>query len=552
MHLLTVALEDYYHASALQRIIEPGRWGRFERRVEIGTERTLELLDQHDIKATFFVLGWVAETIPELIRTVASRGHEIASKGYGHRGFWQMSQGEFREDVARAQEAIEHAAGRRVLGFRVGRRWLRPEDLWALDILAESGYEYDSSLKPVFRTFAREPWRRFAHQHQTRSRTIWEFPFSSAAYLGCTIPISGGNYFRQLPEPLIRRAVANWDRARDVPFVMYFHTWELDPGQPRITAAPWYQQIRHYRNLPRMEGILRHYFARYRFESIAGRLGLRPEPLSARPATSDPEVIRVLAPPASARGATEAVASEAGPRISVVIPCFNEEAVLPYLHKTLVEVAERLRGTYRLHYIFVNDGSADGTAAALEQIFGSLPNCTVLHHDGNKGVSAAILTGIRAADTEVVCSIDCDCTYDPHQLGLMIPLLTQGVDLVTASPYHRLGAVKNVPAWRLSLSRCASACYRVVLRQKLHTYTSCFRVYRRKAILDLPLRENGFLGITELIGQVDLSGGGIVEYPAQLEVRVLGRSKMKVLGTILGHLRLLMGLLAQRVSRAFH
>jgi dolichol-phosphate mannosyltransferase len=126
------------------------------------------------------------------------------------------------------------------------------------------------------------------------------------------------------------------------------------------------------------------------------------------------------------------------------------------------------------------------------------------------------------------------------------------VDLVTASPYHRLGAVKNVPAWRLSLSRCASACYRVVLRQKLHTYTSCFRVYRRKAILDLPLRENGFLGITELIGQVDLSGGGIVEYPAQLEVRVLGRSKMKVLGTILGHLRLLMGLLAQRVSRAFH
>ena len=128
----------------------------------------------------------------------------------------------------------------------------------------------------------------------------------------------------------------------------------------------------------------------------------------------------------------------------------------------------------------------------------------------------------------------------------MIPLLTEGVDLVTASPYHSLGGVRNVSAWRLSLSKSASAFYRLVLRQKLATYTSCFRVYRRSAILALPLREPGFLGITELLGRLDLSGGRILEYPTVLEVRVLGRSKMKVVRTIFGHLGLLCSLMLER------
>lgn len=128
----------------------------------------------------------------------------------------------------------------------------------------------------------------------------------------------------------------------------------------------------------------------------------------------------------------------------------------------------------------------------------------------------------------------------------MIPLLTEGVDLVTASPYHSLGGVRNVSAWRLSLSKSASAFYRLVLRQKLSTYTSCFRVYRRSVILRLPLREPGFLGITELLGRLDLSGGRILEYPTILEVRVLGRSKMKVVRTIFGHLGLLASFTLER------
>jgi glycosyltransferase involved in cell wall biosynthesis len=172
-----------------------------------------------------------------------------------------------------------------------------------------------------------------------------------------------------------------------------------------------------------------------------------------------------------------------------------------------------------------------------------------VRHQQNTGVAAAILNGIRHAGTEVVCSIDCDCTYDPHDLRNMIPLLAEDVSLVTASPYHPQGHVRNVPRWRLSLSRGASVLYRQVLRQKLFTYTSCFRVYRRSAVVDLRLRERGFLGIAEILGRLDLRGAKVIEHPATLEVRLFGRSKMKVVKTIGGHLRLLTRLLLMRLQR---
>jgi hypothetical protein len=141
-----------------------------------------------------------------------------------------------------------------------------------------------------------------------------------------------------------------------------------------------------------------------------------------------------------------------------------------------------------------------------------------------------------------VCSMDCDCTYDPHELARMIPLLTDGVDLVTASPYHPKGAVLNVPRWRLTLSKTLSRMYRVVLHQRLATYTSCFRVYRRDAVAPTHIDHPGFLGVAEMIGKLDLTGSTIVEFPTTLAVRMIGRSKMKVLRTIAGHVKLLMEL----------
>jgi len=234
--------------------------------------------------------------------------------------------------------------------------------------------------------------------------------------------------------------------------------------------------------------------------------------------------------------------------ISIVIPCFNEELILPYLSNTLTGVEAELSRDHAVHFIFVDDGSSDGTWAALQSNFGDRANCTLVRHELNRGVAGTIMTGIRTSATEIVCSMDCDCTYDPHELGPMVALLIPGVDLVTASPYHPLGKVHNVPEWRLFLSRTLSKMYGMVLHHKLATYTACFRVYRRSKVADVPLSRAGFIGVAELLGRLDLGGSSIVEYPTTLEVRILGRSKMKIVKTMAGHLRLIMELIGMRLS----
>lgn len=523
-HILTVVLEDYYHVSPFRNIIARNQWSRFERRLEIGTDRTLALLDEFGIRATFFVLGWVADAAPELVRRVADRGHEIASKGYDHRSLRDLGEG-LRDDLARAREALERASGRRVRGFRAAEGWLPPSELPKLDVLIDEGYLYDSSLKPAWRAYAGEPWRRLVHRYSTSAGFLWEIPVSSVRLLGVDVPVAGGNHFRQFPSPLVQQAIARWDRTIPAPLVLYFHTWELDPDQPRISIATALAQIRQYRNLGRMENMVRHYLARYAFGSVADHLGV----------TDELNTAAVPAPSLAARPA--AATMPAGvPVVTVVVPCFNEESSLPFLANTLAEIRLALAERYDLRFVFVDDGSSDDTLVTLHRLFDNRAECTVLSHDQNRGISAAILTGLRTAATEIVCSIDCDCTYDPRALDSMIPLLTEQVDVVTASPYHPRGSVKNVQGWRLVLSRSASRLYRLVLKQKLHTYTSCFRVYRRSAILGLDLRDPGYLGLVELIGKLDLNGGVVVEFPAELEARLLGRSKMKVVRNVFRHL----------------
>jgi polysaccharide deacetylase family protein (PEP-CTERM system associated) len=549
-HVLTVGMEDYFQVGAFNRLIQRGRWYRFEARVENGTRKTLDLLDEFGVRATFFVLGWVAEQLPELVREVAARGHEVASKGYYHRNIRQLTPGEFRDDLARSREVIEAASGQRVMGFRVADQWFEPADLWALDVLANDGYAYDSSIGPMLRAYASEPWRRFAHRHRSGEKSLWEFPISTASVGGFLVPIAGGNYFRQFPHWMVRHAVRYWHSTYLSPFVMYFHTWEMDPEQPRIDAAPLHTRVRHYRNLDRMPGILRDYFGEYRFSGIADHLGLAATPVApgkpVRLWQSEREQhpqIRVDVPRDRATM----------PRVPVtmVVPCYNEERALPYLANTLRSVEDELGSAYDLKFVFVDDRSSDDTWQTLQKTFGDRANCTLVRHDRNRGVAAGIMTGILSAETEIVCSIDCDCTYDPHEMRQMIPLLEEDVDLVVASPYHPDGGVRNVPEWRLFLSRGASALYRRILRQKLYTYTSCFRVYRRSRLARLDVKHPGFLGVAEIVGKLDLTGSRIVEYPTTLEVRVLGRSKMKVLRTIFGHIRLLAELTRLRLMGGF-
>jgi len=552
-HILTVALEDYFHGGTFNNVVQWKQWYRFEKRFEKNTLKTLDLLDRFGIKATFFVLGWVADEDPGIIKEVVRRGHEIASRGYYHRRIRGMTPVEFREDLSRSKDALEAAGGKEILGYRAAHRWYNRTDLWALDILAEEGYAYDSSIFPFGRSFHDEPWRRFAHQHVYEGKKIWEFPFSTYSLFGFLLPIAGGNYFRQLPEPILRRMVAQWDRKCDAPFVMYFNVWELDPDQPRINAVSTFSKIRQYRKLDHMEAILEEYLHEYRFTGIADYLGLKGEPLAKTLQDAqifDPSCSKINYKKGQGvvLGARRDIQSGEGtPKVTVVVPCFNEDLVIPYLANTMQSVRESLREYYDLRFIFMDDGSTDKTLKSLRATFGDIDNHTILQNPRNIGVAATMLRGIRHSDTEIICSIDCDCSYDPHELINMIPMLVDGVDLVTASPYHPEGKVLNVPGWRLALSKISSFLYRRVLRQKLYTYTSCFRVYRRSAVADLRLRYGGFLGVAELIGQMDLRGGKIIEYPTTLAVRMLGRSKMKVLRTILGHLRLMGRLLWMRL-----
>ena len=534
-HLLTVLVEDYFHVGAFENLIRERNWSRFEPRFEKNTLKTLDLLDEFDAKATFFVLGWIAEQNPRIVREIVARGHELASRGFYHRSLKNLTVEEFREDIRRTNAVLEDAAGQRIVGYRAAEKLDFRKDEWILDVLAEENFAYDASFLPTQKD-AKE--KRFAHQVHCGGKIIQEFPYSTRNVGIGLLPISGGNYFRQIPHTLMRHAVHDWQRRYDQPFMLYFHVWELDPEQPRISAASNYNRIRHYRKLDKMDWVIREYLRKYDFTTAAGFLGLKDElRITNYELRSEQPVLE------AARTEIQSLK----PEITIVIPCYNEEPTLPYLANTLRSVETELRENYQPQFIFVDDASKDKTFDKLQELFGSRANVRIIRHETNRGVAAGIMTGIENAETEIVCSMDCDCTYDPHELNNMIPLLAENVDMVTASPYHPKGGVRNVPGWRLFLSKGASVLYRRVLDARLDTFTSCFRVYRRSSVVDLELKETGFLGVAELLGKLNLNGGRILEYPAVLEVRLFGFSKMKTARTIFGHLKLLSNLSKERV-----
>jgi glycosyltransferase involved in cell wall biosynthesis len=240
-------------------------------------------------------------------------------------------------------------------------------------------------------------------------------------------------------------------------------------------------------------------------------------------------------PCADARSGQVHVPSE----LAVIIPCYNEAKCLADLKAALIDLRSALDGECRLEVLLVDDGSSDDTPALLRQHFGSDDDVTVLRHTTNLGIASAIATGLRHARAEIVASLDADLTYDPMQLLPMLRLLVDDVALVVASPYHPQGKVEGVPRWRLCLSRIASRLYRLILRNKLHTYTSCVRVYRRSSVAEMPLRNGGFAGVVELVCRLDQRGGKIVEHPAVLTLRKAGHSKMRIAHTVLAHARLM-------------
>ncbi|MBK6723129.1 MAG: DUF3473 domain-containing protein [Acidobacteria bacterium] len=371
-NLLTVLVEDYFHVGAFENLIHQRNWQNFEPRVEQNTIKALDLLDRYDAKATFFVLGWIAELNPGLMREIVARGHEVGSRGFYHRSPKNLTPEEFREDLRRTNDAIEKASGQRVVGYRAAEKLTFEQSEWILEILADEGFAYDASFLPTKNS---EKSKRVAHQVHRDGKAIWEFPYATADLGVGLLPISGGNYYRQMPYTLMRHAVKKWHERSEDPFVFYFHTWELDPEQPRISAASKFNRIRHYRKLDKMEWILHENLALYRCTSVADHLGIADDLVS--------EKVQEIVVDTPKK--VKAKAADLTP-VSIVVPCYNETESLPYLAKTLRSVESQLNDIgYSSKIIFVDDCSTDNTVGTIEELFGGRDDVRIVRHEVNKG-----------------------------------------------------------------------------------------------------------------------------------------------------------------------
>lgn len=266
-HHFTVDVEEYFQVLALAPYVARESWDTRECRLEEPLLRLLSLLDDAGARGTFFVLGWIAERRPDLVESIARRGHEVASHGWGHRRIGDLTPVEFRRSVRRSREVLEEITGERVLGFRAPSFSITRGREWALDVLMEEGYQYDSSLFPVRRPgYGYSGGRREPHRIERNGGSILEVPPTTLRRAGVNIPAAGGAYFRLLPYGLCRAALRQAG-ARGAPGTFYIHPWELDPGQPRFPVSlP--VRIRHYGRLGRTEERLRRLLSEFTFRPI--------------------------------------------------------------------------------------------------------------------------------------------------------------------------------------------------------------------------------------------------------------------------------------------
>lgn len=263
LNALTIDVEDYFHPNAMDDAVSPLEWDRLPHRVERNTLRMLDLLDEHAVKATFFVLGWVAERWPRLVDEIAARGHEVASHGYAHRLVYRQEPRQFRADVARGKAVLEDRLGVPVTGFRAASYSVTESTLWALDVLVEEGFRWDSSIFPIRHDIYGIPgFSRVPVTMRRAGGDIVEVPASTVRFAGRNWPVAGGGYFRFLPYAVTRSAVRHLNRREGMPAIVYLHPWELDLEQPRLAAGAR-ARLRQYTNLagtePRLRRLLREF-----------------------------------------------------------------------------------------------------------------------------------------------------------------------------------------------------------------------------------------------------------------------------------------------------
>jgi len=264
---LTVDVEDYFQVSAFSENINYSDWDNYPLRVEDNTRALLELFDQHKVTATFFVLGWVAERTPGLVREIAACGHEVACHGFSHQLVYNQSPQVFREETLRSKQLLEDIIQQPVYGYRAASYSITERSRWALDIIAEAGFIYDSSIFPVRHDRYGMPGTPEAPYilESPAGRSITEFPLATARVFGYRLPVAGGGYFRLYPY-LVTRLGLSQINAQQRPFIFYLHPWEIDPGQPRI-AARWFSRFRHYNNLDKCRSRLHKLLGDFQFGS---------------------------------------------------------------------------------------------------------------------------------------------------------------------------------------------------------------------------------------------------------------------------------------------
>ncbi len=271
LNALSIDVEDYFHVAAFEDVVDVRDWPRFASRVEGNIEKILGILDEYGVKATFFVLGWVAERFPALITRIRQCGHEIACHGYAHQLVYRQSPQTFRADVRRCLAILEDTLGEKIHGYRAPSYSIVQASLWALDILMEEGFAYDSSIFPIRHDRYGIPGaKRFPHRIERNGNTLLEFPLSTLRYGTLNLPISGGGYFRLLPYRYTRWGMRQLNAA-GYPVIFYLHPWEFDPQQPRIRGR-WVSRFRHYTNLHSTEGRFRALLEEFHFVPVRDAL----------------------------------------------------------------------------------------------------------------------------------------------------------------------------------------------------------------------------------------------------------------------------------------
>jgi len=255
---LSIDVEDYFQVSAFADRVCRDDWERYECRVEANTNRLLALFDDAEVLGTFFILGWVADRYPTLVRRIAAAGHDIASHGYWHQLVYNMTPEEFSSDICASREAIHNACGVEVTAYRAPSFSIVPRSRWALEILAGHGFTMDSSIFPIsgHDLYGDPDAPQGIHSIKTKHGDITEFPPTAGKLGKLPLPIGGG-YFRLFPLGLTRYAI-NQVRRNTGPAMLYIHPWEVDPDQPRIPGASRKSRFRHYTGLKRTEKKLRH------------------------------------------------------------------------------------------------------------------------------------------------------------------------------------------------------------------------------------------------------------------------------------------------------